>query len=99
MRCAPSCGATAGPSFCAGWVLGPTQSETTDSDYEVREGRMQTVSQLANAGARLKPLMHREGIVSHASLPAVLGKTRRTEVELMMSLPIERARSKVLQLL
>jgi hypothetical protein len=36
-------------------VFGPTQSGTTDSDYEVREGRMQTVSQLANAGSRLKP--------------------------------------------
>jgi hypothetical protein len=60
-------------------VFGPTQSGTTDSDYEVREGRMQTVSQRANAGSRLKPLMHREGTVRHASLPAVLGKTRRTE--------------------
>jgi hypothetical protein len=30
-----------------------TQSGTTDSDYEVREGRMQTVTQLANAGSRL----------------------------------------------
>jgi hypothetical protein len=38
-----------------GAVFGPTQSGTTDSDYEVREGRMQTVSQLANAGSRLKP--------------------------------------------
>src|SRR6266403_6204671 len=36
-------------------VFGPTQSGTTDSDYEVCEGRMQTVSQLANAGSRLKP--------------------------------------------
>jgi hypothetical protein len=63
----------------------------------VREGRMQTVSQLANAGSRLKQLMHWEGTVSHASLPAILGKTRRTE--LVMSLPIERARSKVSQLL
>ncbi len=37
-------------------VFGPTQSGTTDSDYEVREGRMQTVSQLVNAGSRLEPI-------------------------------------------
>jgi len=42
-------------------VFGPKQSGTTDSDYEVREGRMQIVSQWANAGSRLKPLMHLEG--------------------------------------
>jgi hypothetical protein len=42
-------------------VFGPTQSGITDSDYEVCEGRMQTVTRLANAGSRLKPLMHREG--------------------------------------
>jgi hypothetical protein len=44
-------------------VFGPTQNGTTDSDYEVCEGRVQTVTQLANAGSRLKPLRHREGIV------------------------------------
>jgi hypothetical protein len=37
-------------------VFGPTQNGTTDSDYEVSEGRMQTVTQLANAGSRLKPV-------------------------------------------
>jgi hypothetical protein len=44
-------------------VFGPTQNGTTDSDYEVSEGRMQTVTQLANAGSRLKPLLQREGTV------------------------------------
>jgi hypothetical protein len=44
-------------------VLGPTQNGTTDSDYEMREGRMQTVYQLVNAGSRLKPPIHREGTV------------------------------------
>ncbi len=44
-------------------VFGPTQNGTTDSDYEVCEGRMQTVTQLANAGSRLKPLLHWEGTV------------------------------------
>jgi hypothetical protein len=42
-------------------VLGPTQSGTTDSEYEMREGWMQTMFQRANAGSRLKPLTHREG--------------------------------------
>jgi len=44
-------------------VLGPTQNGTTDCDYVVREGWRQTVSQLVNAGSRLKPLIHREGTV------------------------------------
>jgi hypothetical protein len=44
-------------------VLGPTQNGTTDCDYEVCERWMQTVSQLVNAGSRLKPLIHREGTV------------------------------------
>jgi hypothetical protein len=41
----------------------PTQNGTTDCDYEVREGWMQTVSQLVNVGSRLKPLIHWEGTV------------------------------------
>ena len=47
--------------------------------YEVHEGRMQTEHRTAHAGSRLKPLMIREGTAWKASLPAVLGKTRRTE--------------------
>jgi hypothetical protein len=46
--------------------------------YEVHEGRMQTEHRTAHAGSRLKPLMIREGTAWKASLPAVLGKTRRT---------------------
>ncbi len=48
-------------------------------DYEVHEGRMQTGCRTAYAGSRLKPLTIREGTAWKASLPAVLGKTRRTE--------------------
>jgi hypothetical protein len=49
------------------------------SDHEVHEGRMQTEHLTAYAGSGLKPLMIREGTAWKASLPAVLGKTRRTE--------------------
>ena len=48
-------------------------------DYEVHEGRMQTGWRTAYAGSRLEPLATREGTAWKASLPAVLGKTRRTE--------------------
>src|SRR6266498_577904 len=48
-------------------------------DKEMHEGRMQTGRPTANAGSRLKPLTYREGTAWKASLPAVLGKTRRTE--------------------
>ena len=48
-------------------------------DHEVHEGRMQTGWRTANAGSRLKPLITQEGTAWKASLPAVLGKTRRTE--------------------
>jgi hypothetical protein len=44
-------------------VFGPTQNGATESDYEVREGWMQTEYQLVNAGSRLKPPIHREGTV------------------------------------
>jgi hypothetical protein len=40
---------------------------------------MQTGRQMAHAGSRLKPLIIQEGTALKASLPAVLGKTRRTE--------------------
>ena len=49
------------------------------SDHEVHEGRTQTGRQTAHAGSRLKPLIAQEGTAWKASLPAVLGKTRRTE--------------------
>jgi hypothetical protein len=48
-------------------------------DYEAHEGRMQTGCLTAYAGSGLKPLTIREGTAWKASLPAVLGKTRRTE--------------------
>jgi len=41
---------------------------------------MQTDRRSAYAGSRLKLIGAREGVVRQASLPAVLGKTRRTEV-------------------
>ncbi len=47
--------------------------------YEVHKGRVQTERQTAHAGSRLKPLTIREDTAWKASLPAVLGKTRRTE--------------------
>jgi len=48
-------------------------------DYEVHEGRMQTERQTAHAGSGLEPLTIREGTAWKASLPAVLGKTRRVD--------------------
>jgi len=48
-------------------------------DHEMHEGRMQTGCQTAHAGSRLKPRTIREGTAWKASLPAVLGKTHRTE--------------------
>src|SRR5258707_8321063 len=48
-------------------------------DHEVHERRMQTGWRTAHAGSRLKPLITQEGTAWKASLPAVLGKTRRTE--------------------
>jgi hypothetical protein len=47
--------------------------------YEVHKGRVQTERQTVHAGSRLKPLKIWEGTAWKASLPAVLGKTRRTE--------------------
>jgi len=48
-------------------------------DYEVHEERMQTGRRTAHVGSGLKPPTSREGTAWKASLPAVLGKTRRTE--------------------
>src|SRR6516165_1211398 len=48
-------------------------------DHEVHEGRMQTGRRTAHAGSRLKLLTIQKGNAWKASLPAVLGKTRRTE--------------------
>ena len=48
-------------------------------DHEVHEGRTQTGCQTAHAGSRLKPTEHSGRRRLKASLPAVLGKTRRTE--------------------
>jgi hypothetical protein len=49
------------------------------SDHEMHEGWMQTGWRTANVGSRLKPPITQEGTARTASLPAVLGKTRRTE--------------------
>src|ERR1700688_4266938 len=46
----------------------------------MHEGWMQTGWRTADAGSRLKPPITQEGTAWTASLPAVLGKTRRTEV-------------------
>ena len=49
------------------------------SDRGMHEGRMQTGWRTADAGSRLKPPITQEGTAWTVSLPAVLGKTRRTE--------------------
>ena len=49
------------------------------SDHEMHEGWTRTGGPSAHAGSRLKPLTTQEGTAWKASLPAVLGKTRRTE--------------------
>jgi hypothetical protein len=54
-------------------VFGPTQSGTTDLDYEVRQGRMQTVAQLANAGSRIKPLMRNDSQNNVGKIPLAAG--------------------------
>jgi hypothetical protein len=59
--------------------LRPDTVRDNRCDDEVHEGRMQTERWTAYAGSRLKPLTIREGTAWKASLPAVLGKTRRTE--------------------
>ena len=46
---------------------------------EVHERRTQTAHQPGYAGSRLKPVDAWEGAALYASLPAVSGKTRRTE--------------------
>ena len=47
--------------------------------HDVRERRTQTTDQPVYAGSRLKLVGLREGAALNASLPAVSGKTRRTE--------------------
>jgi hypothetical protein len=49
------------PSNGGTWSHRPDTEWVSDSDYEVCERRMQTLSQLTNAGSRPKPLLHREG--------------------------------------
>jgi hypothetical protein len=48
-------------------------------DPEAHEGRMQTGRRTAHAGSRLKLPTIQKGAAWKANLPAVLGKTRRTE--------------------
>ena len=60
-------------------VLDPTQSGIIEVPHELHERRTQTRGWLVYAGSRLKPLTRGEGPARNASLPAVLGKTRRTE--------------------
>ena len=49
------------------------------SRFDVRERQTQTKHKPVYAGSRLKPANAWEGAALHASLPAVSGKTRRTE--------------------
>ena len=60
-------------------VLDPTQSGIIEVTHELHEGRTQTGGWPVHAGSRLKRLTRGEGPARNASLPAVLGKTRRTE--------------------
>jgi hypothetical protein len=60
--------------------LRPDTVRDNRCDYEAHEGRrLQTGRRTAHAGSRLKPPLIRKGTAWKASLPAVLGKTRRTE--------------------
>jgi hypothetical protein len=59
--------------------LRPDTVRDNRCDYEAHDGRMQTGRRTAHAGSGLKPLTTQEGTAWKASLPAVLGKTRRTE--------------------
>jgi hypothetical protein len=59
--------------------LRPNTVRDNRRDYEVHEGGCKPNVWTAYAGTRLKPLTIWEGIAWKASLPAVLGKTRRTE--------------------
>ena len=58
--------------------LRPDTVRDNRCDYEAHDGRMQTGRRTAHAGSRLKPLTTQEGTAWKASLPAVLGKTRRS---------------------
>ena len=59
--------------------LRPDTVQDNRCDDEVHEGRCKLGRWTAHAGSKLKLLTIREGTVWKASLPAVLGKTRRTE--------------------
>src|SRR5712672_2779552 len=83
---------SAGFAIASFWGVERCQEAFGDGDYrggwflldddavdEMRERRMQTKHQQVDAGSRLKLADVREGTALHASLPAVSGKTRRTE--------------------
>jgi hypothetical protein len=59
--------------------LRPDTVRDNRCDNEVHKGRCKPAVRTAYAGSKLKPLTVREGTAWKASLPAVLGKTRRTE--------------------
>ena len=59
--------------------LRPDTVRDNRCDHEAHKGWMQTGWRTAHAGSRLKPLITQEGTAWTASLPAVLGKTRRTD--------------------
>ena len=65
-----------GARSCA---LGPTLCGITEVATRCAKGETQTKHQSVYAGSRLKLVDVREGAALHASLPAVSGKTRRTE--------------------
>jgi hypothetical protein len=59
--------------------LWPDTVRDNRGDSEVHKERMQTGRRTAHAGSRLKLPTIQEGAAWKANLPAVLGKTRRTE--------------------
>ena len=59
--------------------LRPDAVRDNRCEHEVHEERMQTGRRMVDAGSGFKPPTPREGPAWKASLPAVLGKTRRTE--------------------
>jgi len=63
----------------AGSRLRPDSERDNRCDEEMHEERMQTGRRMVHAGSGFKPPTPREGPAWKASLPAVLGKTRRTE--------------------
>ena len=63
----------------AGLRLRPDSERDNRCAEEMHEERMQTGRRMVDAGSGSKPPTPREGPAWKASLPAVLGKTRRTE--------------------